>query len=287
MNGQNVVFRITYNNDNDDTSGGILGIDEYVKDDLFGTVIPEKAEIFAILHINQYNHYNEQLILFAGDRMYTFNYTFIPTGIHMELIKNTTISDVFDNIWKTFDSAFFDPITNYIYIFNRDYHVKYEWEEDEIMTPMSNPVLNQGTIWTCDENKLVDKYKMFDRTFDTFDKYSTEIIMKYRYEPLPRSGSPKREVTRKVENNSKSSTWMYVVIGVLIVIIAVIITALFLVWRSKNQNPSIGNSRYKTSTKGPKKVEQSFMSIPTKQTTSTAIKSKSSQDKLSRIKIKK
>ena len=283
VNGENLVFRLEYDNYDGDTSGGIFIADRKVKNDLFRNVIPEKDEIFASLHINQYNHSNEQLILFAGDKMYTFNYTFIPTGISFQFIKNTTINKVFDNIWKTFDSAFYDPINNCIYIFNRDYHVKYEWKEDGMMTPMSDPVLNQGTIWSCDESKLVGKYKMFNGTFDTFDEYSSEIIKKYRYESLPGSGSPKEKVTRKMKNNSKNSTWMYVVIGVLIVIISLIIIALVFVCRDKNQTPSVANSRYKQSTKGPKKVEQSFMSIPSR--TSTAIKSRTSQDKLSKSKI--
>ena len=177
MDYKNQVVVISYNSEDGHAKNGIDKKRTLDRNVLFGNAIPKDVKLFASLHINQYNHSNEKLILFAGNEMYEFKYVGVREKFEFKFVKSDSIKKFFDNIWPSFDTTYKDPNDGYIYVFNRDFHVKYEWKEHEIMTPMSDPVLNQGTIWECDESKLGDNYKMFDYEYQNREEYFEDIVI--------------------------------------------------------------------------------------------------------------
>ena len=292
---KNTIRVLNYHAENGYAKDGIKNDFTLDKDYLFQNFVPKEDKIFASIQINIFNQSLARLILFAGHKMYEFKFTGNRTNPVFSPIKSHLISERFDNIWTSFDATYKDPYQNYIYVFNRDYHVKYEWKEDGIMTPMAGPVLNQGTMWECDYKQLADEYKMFNKSYTNIEQYYEDIVRPHRFQSLPKPvtivlpTTTTPEVTLKKKTTFKTSVWFYVIIALLIVIVILIIIALSYVWRrNKKRTASSGSLKKKKMYQVPKKAEPSFSSvttteIPTKMSSSEMVKP--SKNKVSKNKI--
>lgn len=163
--------------------------------------------------------------MFSGGKIYEYAH---KENLIFEFIQSIPMEGKFDRLWKTFDAAFM--YENYVYFFNQDYNVRYEWKVEGLLTPDGDLQLNQKTWWTCNHPELYEKllYKSFG--LNNLDDYYENIVRKYRYIPLRiESSSPNNKKTSKSKN---SLDWPILIISLLVVMIVVMVMALFFICRS-------------------------------------------------------
>lgn len=219
-------------------------IANYSRDQFFPQ-IGKDDKIFASFHIKNEGAKNAAInyYMFSGGKIYEYAH---KGNLTLEFIKSFPIEGKFDRLWKTFDAAFM--YKNYVYFFNQDYNVRYEWKVDGLLTPDGDPQLNQKTWWTCNHPELYEKllYKPFG--LNDLDDYYENIVRKYRYIPLRTESSLKNQTSKKSKSNFN---WPILIISLLVVMIVVVVMALFSICRSR---PKKTTNETKTATTVTRKV---------------------------------
>lgn len=144
----------------------------------FFSHIPKNEKIFASIQYSKYDYY-----FFVGDQIFEYKYrNSNSNSTSLEYIISYPIKYRFARLWKKFDAAFKDG--KYVYFFNQDYNVRYEWKEKDVMIPIyEGPRLNQKTFWQCRPNVL-NNLIMDSFQLNGLESYFDAIVKRYRYIPL-------------------------------------------------------------------------------------------------------
>ena len=170
---------------------------------------------FASIQINLTHYYffkNDEKSISPSEALDYIN----GTGFELFHFIDTLAKYRFYRLWKRFDAAYKDPNDKYVYFFNQDYNVRYEWKDTGLMTPVEEPRLNQKTFWNCENTDLYNGLLSHAFGYKTLDEYYENVPRKLRYVPLENDYDIPKETLEPDQTSNKTPKkpfdWLIVII---------------------------------------------------------------------------